>query len=151
VVRDEHHRDVLLHADAPDESGDAHLVREVEAVERLVEEEELRTTDERLRDEQALLLTAGELADRATRIRLGADELDDRVDARRSGAAGTAGERHAPARAVEAEPHDVDAANARRVVEAPPLRQVADTVVRVAGLRAQDGCAPGGERLQAED
>src|SRR5437868_1069457 len=58
VVRDEHDGHVLLVADAAHELGDTGLVREVEAVERLVEEQELRPADERLGDEEPLLLAA---------------------------------------------------------------------------------------------
>src|SRR5579872_1211960 len=151
VVRDEQDRDVLLLADAAHERGDADLVREVEAVERLVEEQELRPAHERLRDEQPLLLSTGELADRPRRIVLGADEFDHLGDARGGRAAAPAGERDAPAGAVEAEPDDVDAADARRLVEGPSLRQVADAVVRVAGRLAEDRRVPRGERLLPED
>ncbi len=53
-----------LAADPGDERGDARLVREVEAVERLVEQQERRPPRQRLRDEEALLLAARALPDR---------------------------------------------------------------------------------------
>src|SRR5438045_353258 len=49
VVRDEQDGDVLLLADPAHERGDRGLAREVEAVERLVQQEQLRAADERLR------------------------------------------------------------------------------------------------------
>src|SRR5207247_4940926 len=83
VVRDEQHGDLLLLADAAHERGDRGLVGEVEAVERLVEQQQPRPPDERLRDQQALLLAAGELADWPAGISGGADELDHLRDAGR--------------------------------------------------------------------
>ena len=50
VVRDEQDGDVLLAADAAHERRDAGLVGEVETVERLVEQQQLRAARERLRD-----------------------------------------------------------------------------------------------------
>src|SRR5207248_3645446 len=79
-----------------------------------------------------------------------ADERDHLVHAGRGGATARAGKRQAPARAVEAEAHDVDAADARALVEAPPLRQIADAVVRIAGAPPEHGRAPGRQRLQPE-
>ena len=151
VVRDEQHGDVLLLADTADERGDADLVRQVEAVERLVEQQEPRPADERLRDQQSLLLAAGQLADRSARVVRRADELDRVRDALRRRAAARAGKRDPPARAVEPEADEVDPANARALVEAPPLRQVADVLVRLAGAFSEHGCGPRAERLLAED
>src|SRR3954468_9655661 len=66
VVRHEQDRHALLLADAGDERSDGCLVGQVEAVERLVQQQEPRPAYERLRDEQALLLTARELTDRSS-------------------------------------------------------------------------------------
>ena len=57
-----------LLADPAHERGDRGLVRQVEAVERLVEQQQLGPADERLRDQQPLLLAARELADRPARV-----------------------------------------------------------------------------------
>src|SRR6202020_3499065 len=62
VVADEQRRDALGAGDPPDERRDGGLVRQVEAVERLVEQQQARTAYERLRDQQTLLLAAGEPA-----------------------------------------------------------------------------------------
>src|SRR5438046_7312367 len=79
-----------------------------------------------------------------------AAEREDLVHPRSGGAAARTGKRHAPAGAVEAEAHHVGAADARALVEAPPLRQVADAVVRLAGTPPQHRRAPGRERLEPE-
>ena len=65
VVSDEQHRDPLHGAHALHERRDRGLVGEIEAVERLVEDQQRRSAHERLGDQQALLLAARELADRA--------------------------------------------------------------------------------------
>ena len=73
---DEQHRHALLAADALHERRDTGLVRQIEAVERLVEHQQLGPADERLCDQQPLLLAAGEAADRALGVVRRADELD---------------------------------------------------------------------------
>ncbi len=67
VVRDEQDRHPLLATDPVEQRRNRDLIRQVEAVERLVEEQQLRPADECLRDQEPLLLAAGELADRAAR------------------------------------------------------------------------------------
>ena len=130
-MRDEQHSDAFARADALDERGDGRLVGQVEAVQRLVEDQELRAAHERLREQQPLLLAAGELADRAVGVARRADEAEHLGDPGVLRAAALAatpgdGERHAPAIAVEAEANEVDAADPRVVVEAVPLGDVAD-------------------------
>ena len=61
-------------------AGHRRLVGEVEAVQRLVEDEQLRAAHERGGDEQPLLLAARELADGAVRVGGGADQRDHLVD-----------------------------------------------------------------------
>src|SRR5581483_10820386 len=68
VVRHHDHRDVRLAADAVDQCRDRGLIRQVERVQRLVQQQQPRAAHEGLRDEQPLLFTAGERADRAMRI-----------------------------------------------------------------------------------
>ena len=123
------------------ERGDRALVRQVEAVERLVEQQQSRRADERPRDQQPLLLAARALADRPPRVAGRADELDRLLDALRA-AAVRPGQRQAPAGAVEAEPDEVDAADPGRRVEGVPLRQVADlaAVACPAARRAPRPC-----------
>ncbi len=73
---DEQHRHLLARADPSDQRRHRGLAGEVEAVERLVEDEQLRLAHERLGDQQPLLLTARELPDRARGVTGGIDELD---------------------------------------------------------------------------
>ena len=80
VVGDDQHGHALVPADALDEPGDAGLVRKVETVERLVEQEQRRPARQCLRDEQPLLLTARALADGPARVLRRSDELDQLVD-----------------------------------------------------------------------
>jgi hypothetical protein len=64
-VRDHDDSDALLTADAADEGRGGGLAGEVEAVQGLVEEQQVRTADQGLGEQEALLLAAGALADRA--------------------------------------------------------------------------------------
>ena len=120
-------------------AGDGALVAEVEAVERLVEQQDPRAAHQRLGDQQPLLLAAGERADRARRVGARADQLDHLLDpaARPRGPArlSAAGSGNAPARAVEAEAHDVEAAN-------PRVRR--RSCAAAAGSRSGAVAAPGG-------
>ena len=156
VVGDEQHGDALARGrSAATSAATARLVGQVEAVERLVEQQQLRPADQRLGDQQPLLLAAGELADRPLGVGAGADELDHLVDPRarpRAPAAPSGSrQRHAPAVAVEAEPDDVDAADPRAARR---------SCAAAAGSRSARSPSPGGrpstvdrargERQQAE-
>src|SRR3954447_12115825 len=145
VVDDEQDANLLLPADALDESGNRSLIGKVEAVERLVEHQQARPPDERPGEEQALLLAAGELADRPPRVVARADELEHLADTLCLPSAAER-ERHAPAVNVEAETEEVGAADAQRAVEVGPLRQIADLRVRLSGCSAEDVRAARGER-----
>ena len=63
-MRHEHDRAPGLTAPVVDELDDGLLVREVERQQRLVAQQHLRIADERLRDAEALLLTARQQTDR---------------------------------------------------------------------------------------
>src|ERR1700690_814062 len=65
VVGDEQDGDALHGTHALHEGRDGGLVGEVEAVERFIEDQHRGPAHERLGDEQALLLAAGQLTDRA--------------------------------------------------------------------------------------
>src|SRR2546421_8813254 len=152
VVRDEQHGDPLVFADATHEGGDRGLVGQVEAVERLVEQQEIRSADERLRDQEPLLLAAGELADRLPRISSSADELDHLGDTGCvSLATWAAREWNTPAGSVQSELNHVDAADPGAGVEAVSLRQVADPAPQVAGRPTQPRRRSDGQRQQPED
>src|SRR5439155_10404599 len=152
VVRYEQDRDLLLLADPADKRRDRGLVGKVETVERLVEQEQLRSTDERLCDQQPLLLAAGELTDRPARVARGVDELERFGDASRLlRAARESGERDPPARAVQSELDEVDPADAGAGVEVVPLRQVADPRLRRSRALSQHARRAGVHGLQPED
>jgi hypothetical protein len=151
VVGDEQDGHLLLLADASHERSDGSLIGEIEAVERLVEQQQTGAADERLGDQQALLLAAGELADGLVRVARGIDELDHLGDSRcLSRAARQRRDRDAPASAVEPERDDVGAADAGAGVEVAALREVADQLVRLARRPSEHGHGSGGEREQAE-
>ena len=133
VVGDEQHGHALPSADLCHERGHDRLVGQVEAVERLVQQQQLRPAHERLGDQQPLLLAAGELPDRAVRVLARADELDHLLDplprppaCASSGPAGRERQRQPPAVAVEPQAHHVAPAQPRAGVERAPLRQVPD-------------------------
>ena len=153
-----HHGYWLLLADPRDQRRDRNLVRQVEAVERLVEQQQRGPLDECLCDQQPLLLAAGQLADRAVRVLGRANHLDGLGDtlARSSlppGAArAEAGQRHAPAVPVEPEPDDFGAPDPHAIVEAAPLRQITDAVVgpsRAAAKHA-DGATRGRHKAEQD-
>ena len=113
---------MLLAADALEQRRHRALVGQVEAVQRLVEDQQPRLADERLRDQQPLLLAAGELADRP--VGIGAAPTSSITCSTRSPPARRSG---SPQRAPSsAEPHEVDAADPGAGVEVPALGQVAD-------------------------
>jgi hypothetical protein len=63
-----------------DQGADPRLARHVQAVQRLVQNQQPRSPDEGLGDQQALLLAAGALTDRAVRIPAGSDQVDHAGD-----------------------------------------------------------------------
>src|SRR5947209_16728088 len=58
VVSNHDHRDAFSATDALYQGGHGRLVGDVEAVERFVQQQQFRGTDERLRDQQTLLFPA---------------------------------------------------------------------------------------------
>src|ERR1700694_1502668 len=81
VVRHEQHCHALLVADRLDQTRDRLLVVEVKAVQRLVESQHPGPGDERLGDQDALLLSTGQLADRPLAVSLRVHEPDHLLDA----------------------------------------------------------------------
>ncbi len=153
VVRDHHHGHPLLVADPPQQGGDGALVRQVEAVQRLVEQQQSGPTDERLGDQQPLLLAARTLPDRPPRVGGRADQLDDlghAVLCRPPLRGAYTGQRDPPPVAVQAEPDDVDAADAQARVEAAALGQVAHLGAAVPGPVTEHPDLAGGGRKYPE-
>src|SRR4051794_3317783 len=156
VVRDHQHRDVLRAADTCDQRGDRGLVRQVEALQRLVEQQQPGAGGEGLGDEQALLLTPREEADGAVGIGGRAHELDDLGQALVLAPGSRAvllrpRQRNPPAGAAQAQPDEVDAAEPDLGVEVAPLGQVADEIAALARRAAGDAQAPCGQPDQPED
>ena len=101
---DEDDRRAGLAAALVDEAGHGALAGQVEGKERLVAQQDLGVTEERLGDAQALLLAAREQADRRIGVGAGADRLERLVDPLPDGP-GVA--RQAPVVAVDAEADEV--------------------------------------------
>ena len=126
VVRHEQHGGAGLAAVPVDEPDDGLLVREVEARERLVAQQQPRVVGERLTDAQPLLLAAREQPDRVVGEVARADGVDEPVDAL---ALAAARERQAEAVPVDAERHEVAAAQRGLGRQRTLLRDVADAAV----------------------
>ena len=125
---------------------------QVEVRERLIEEQQPRATDERVRDQDALLLTAGEPADTRIGEALGVDGIQHLLDERPPGPGGP---RHAEAVRVDPEPHEIARAQRNIRVEQELLRHVADRAMTASVLAGvgepAKKHAPSARRLQAED
>ena len=73
----QHHRNSFAAAYRLDEGTDRGLAGDVEAVEGFIEQQQLGAADQGLRDEQALLFTAGALSYGTVGVGLRPDEVDD--------------------------------------------------------------------------
>ena len=130
---------LLAAADPPDERGDRGLVRQVEAVERLVEQQQLAAGG-RAPGRSAAAAARRRRARRSAGARTRVAPTSSITSATRAASRarpGRPGSGNAPAGAVEAEPDDVDAADPGAGVEVPPLRQVADPALRLARRPAE--------------
>src|SRR5690606_6961804 len=103
---------------------------------------------ERLADPQPLLLAPGQQGDGHARVVGGADGVEQGVDPLAAGAGGPAG---APALAVDAEPHEVAAADAHRRILPALLRDVADAAIPPAHALALEADLAAREGVLAED
>ena len=136
-----------------EQPGDRNLVGEVEAVERLVEQQQRRAAGQRLRDQQSLLLASREAPDRPVRVRsrsTSSMSSSTRCAVAPAAPAQPRRERHPPPVTVEAEAHDVDATDPGRAVEAATLRQVADVRIAVRGASPATSNVARGERHETE-
>src|SRR5438132_7978765 len=135
IVRDEEDGAVLALAPAPKELGDALLVPQVEARERLVAEEQVRSADERLRDPEALLLAARQPPDGRLGVSTGLHGRDRRVH---PGARSRVREPDPPPVSVEPEPYEIPAAKRCLGIEVLVLRHVADRRIATSRRRSHD-------------
>ena len=126
---------------------DDRALGDVDALERLVHEVELRVLDERPRQEHALLLPARELGDLASeRVHLDAPE---RVEGRRAvDAARTPQPAEVP---VAAHQHDVEHVGREVPVDGAALRHVPDAAAVRVVRAAEDERPPRGGLDEAED
>ena len=123
-------------------------MRDVEREQRLVAEQYFGVADQGLRDPQPLLFPAGQPPDRLLRIARSADGLDHFGDA--PPASAHAHQARPPTVTVEAETHQVDAAQRQRLVDRALLRDVADLAIRAARTPTGDLDRPGGQLLHAQ-
>lgn len=139
-------------APLPAESGDQveqlALVVQIEAGRRLIQEEQLWVASQRLGEEQALLLTAGQPSGRTVCIRLCANRGDHAVDAL---TIGCVRDGNPPAMAVETQGHQLDTAQGQVRIERSSLWHVSDAGVAPARRVTGDLDPPGGDRYQAGD
>jgi len=152
-VGDHDHRHPLGAADVGDQRRHRRLVGDVEGVQRLAEQQQLRTVDEGLGDQQPLLLAVGARPDRPVRVGAGPDQCDRRGDAGGSFPAPPGPrprQRDPPPVPVEAEPDEVDPPDRGRGVEGAPLGEVADRRVAPTHRLTEDRARPGGERHEAQ-
>jgi hypothetical protein len=140
VVRGEQHRDVFRAGQAGQELDDALRAGDVQVGERLVEQQQFRVADQRVRDHHALLLAAGQLADPRVRVGAGADGVEHGVD---PVPAVPGREAEAELVAVDAERHHVPDPQWHVRLDQQLLRDVSDVRVQCPG--------PGRHRLEAED
>ena len=124
VVRGDQHRDLLFRRDSRQQIDDLLLAGDVEVRQRLVQEQQPRAADQRVGDQDPLLLTAGELADTRVRESLGVDRVEHLVDL--ASGATRDGQREAEPLPVDAEPDQVPGAQRHVRVQRDPLRHVAD-------------------------
>ena len=113
LVRAEQHGDPQLPLQLAHELHHALLMRRVETDERLVEEQQARLAEQRLREQQSLALPARELGERAPGQRARADAIERRGDV---APRGSARDRHA-------EPMSVDGARDEIPSAQPALAQ----------------------------
>jgi hypothetical protein len=121
---------------------------QVEVRERLVEQQQPRSSDQRVRDQDALLLAAGELADTCVGEAGGVDGVQHLLDERPPGPGGP---RHPETVRVDAEPHEIARAQRNIRVEQELLRHVAHQAAPASVLAALDEHSSSARRLQAED
>ena len=147
---DEDDGDAALPRHARDQRADHPLAADVEARQRLVEEEDAGLGDQRLGEEEALLLAAAETADGAVGVRGRPHRLERGVDQATPPAPRGAGQRHPPAITVDAQPHQVAGAHPEVGVEGAPLGDVAHRAAATARPAAEDLDAPLAEPLETE-
>ena len=149
LVRGDQHGDPLLAGDPREQRDDLVGAAQVEVGQRLVEQQQPRAADQRVGDQDALLLAAGEPPDAGVGEAARVDRPEHLLDQR---AARARGSRHPEPVRVQAEPDEIARPQRQVGVEQELLRDVADQrrCCRERGApRDENLPALGG--LQAED
>jgi len=150
VMGDEEDGDLHRLADLLDQTRDRLLVVQVEALEGFVQKEHACARHEGLRDEQTLLLSTRQLADRSTGVAFSADQTDHLRDTITLVAPRKEGNGEPPSRAIETHPDQVDTSNPEVGIEVSTLRQIADFVVAPVHAPAENRKVALGQRDQAK-
>ena len=148
-MRDQQHGQAAPPRQIADQLHDGSLVADVEIRQGLVHQQKTRTADERLGEEQPLLLASRDTAQRVIRVSGGADGLD-RCRGRGRGLR-PASKADAPAPSVHAQLDKVAASDRQLGVKARSLRDVADGRIAAAWRPAEDLDAAAGRREKAQD
>ena len=149
VVGDEENGGAVAAAALIDETAHFALVVQVQADQRLVAQQDRRLGDQRLSDPQALLLTAGELADRPVGEVAACTASIARLHPLTDGS--WPSRRRPKTVTVDAEPHEIAPTHRCSGRKQPLLRHVADVPVAPSHPPSRHCDLARGQRLQAED
>ncbi len=144
VMRGKQHGDLVLAGQPAEQGHDLLLALQVEVRQRLVEQQQPRPADQRVRDQHPLLLAAGQFAHPRVGVVARADVGEGRLDQVPAAAGREAESEPVP---VHTERHHVASAQWHVRVDDQPLRHVADLSLAAGVLiaRHQD---PAARRLQ---
>ena len=142
------HGDLLLAGDAGQQADDLLNTADVQVGQRLVQQEQPGAADQGVRDQHPLLLATGQIPHPGIGEALGIDRvqhLADRLAAR------PRAQRYTEAVPIQPERDQVPGPHRHVRVQEDLLRDIADGRVPPGAWPSQDGHAPGGRPLQAED
>ena len=148
LMRAKQHRRMATRGDALDRLDDTTLVARIEADQRLVEQQQRRIAQQRLREQNPLPLTAGEAVDR-TRREVGRADFGERRA--RHAPLRPRSERPAPLAAAERAQHEIETGQAELRGAAPELRHVADARMAAPRRRAEHADLPAARGHETED
>ena len=147
-MRAEQHGDAELLLKPADQHDNIVLVAQIEADQRLVEQQEARAAEQGLRQQQALPFAAGDFAEGPPRQCACANEVER---AAHLVAPRGVEKRQSPAMPVHRPGQEVLAGQPNRADRAVPLRHVADGGVAAASRLAEDADRAGARRDGAQD
>src|SRR5205823_5987283 len=137
VMRDEEHGEAVGLGERCDQFGDHVLIPEVEAGQRLIQQEHLRLPGQRLGQQEPLLFTTRKTANRAVGIGSGLHLGNGTVDPL-AGIDHTPAGGYAPMAAVDAEVHEVTPTNGQVRTDIAALGDVADRRIPATWMASQD-------------